>query len=143
MGDNMNKRICLMIKKYCLLELKYDFMGYGFENKKELSYHHLIIPQSLTSPCGFGKGIYEWNGTILTKNTSHAYLHLIELYDYDRYLAITSELLDELFKGYIDNENLYYINDILDSFEKEFQDVKNYKGKCIVKEEYKRRLYKK
>ncbi len=138
----MNKRTELMIKKYCLLKLKYDFMGFSFQNKKELSYHHLIIPRIYSNSLGIGKGIYEWNGSILNKNTSHAYLHLIELYDLDRYFAITSEILDEIIKGYLDPQNIIYINDILVSFEKEFANERNHKGKIIIKEEYTKRLFK-
>lgn len=139
----MNTRIGLMIKKFKLLELGYDFMGYNFDKKTALSYHHLLIPKSISSDLGYGKCVEDWNCAILVKQTSHSYLHLIELYDDERFLNITSEILDEVFKGYIDEKNLHYINDILESFEKEFQDVTNYKGKHIIKDEYRRRLYKK
>ncbi len=138
----MNTRIGLMIKKFKLLELGYDFMGYNFDKKSALSYHHLLIPNRISNDLGFGKGIEEWNGVILVKDTAHSYLHLIELYDNERFLNITSEMLDQIFKGYIDEKNLRYINNILDDFEKEFQDVTNYKGKHIIKDEYKRRMYK-
>ncbi len=139
----MNTRIGLMVKKFNLLKIGYDFMGYSFHNKKELSYHHLIVPKIISNEQGYGNGIEEWNGAILTKKTSHAYLHLIELYDYDCFLSLTSEMLDQIFKGYLDEENLYYINEILNSFEREYQNVTNCKGKPIIKEEYQRRLYKK
>lgn len=50
------------------------------------------------------------------------------------FLAITSEMLDELIKGYLDRENLLRIRDILNCFEKEYLDrcLCNYK----IKEDY-------
>mgnify|MGYP006974673929 CR=1 FL=1 len=33
----------LMIAKYKLLELKYDFMGYEFDKEKELSFEGLYV----------------------------------------------------------------------------------------------------
>ena len=34
-----------MIKMYNIKKLKYDFMGYTFNNINELSFHHLIVPK--------------------------------------------------------------------------------------------------
>ena len=33
-----------MIRLYQLKKLGFDFMGYTFNNKGQLSYHHLIVP---------------------------------------------------------------------------------------------------
>jgi len=129
----------IMIKKYALNKLKYDFMGYPYYNIDQLSFHHLIIPHCECHEFGIGEGYYEWNGAIL--KTSHNYLHLIEHYDYDRFLDITSELIDENMKGYLDFSNLKRINEILDSFEREYIDKKK-KGKNIIKNQYTRRLLK-
>ena len=84
-----------MIKEYRLMKLGYDFMGYDITNKSNLSFHHLIIPHRNCKAMGLGEGYLEWNGAILNQNTSHDYLHLIEAKDYDMFLAITSELIDE------------------------------------------------
>ena len=53
-----------MIKKYALMKLKYDFMGYTFSNSSQLSFHHLIVPRRLCKKEGLGDGFYEWNGAI-------------------------------------------------------------------------------
>lgn len=129
----------LMIKKYALMKLKYDFMGYQLQRSNQLSYHHLIIPKRYKGPMTFE------NGTILVQRTSHDYLHIIEQYDLDMFLAITSEMIDQNLKGYLDWENLKAINDILQQFEKEYCSLRNGKKKPLIREEYieKRLLMKK
>lgn len=132
----------IMIKKFALLKLKYDFMGYEFESHNELSYHHLIIPHQFSIEKGFGNGMYEWNGAILCKDTSHDYLHIVERYNYDMFCEITSEMLDEVLKGYLDMENIKAINDILTTFERENCSTLTKRGHLVIKEEYTRRLLK-
>lgn len=122
-----------MIKKFALMKLKYDFMGYQFQRSNQLSYHHLIIPRRLNGPMTFE------NGAILRQNTSHDYLHIIERIDYDMFLAITSEMIDENIKGYIDFENLKAIDDILTQFEREHCGDRTKKGRPLIKEEYTKR----
>lgn len=80
------------------------------------------------------------NGAILCGKTSHPYLHLIEYYDYERFLAITSEMIDQNIKGHLDIDNILRIYDVLESFEREYSGVRNKKGKEIIKEEYTKRL---
>lgn len=108
-----------MIIAYKLKKLGYDFMAYEFNKTQQLSFHHLIIPHRHCEKYGLGEGYLWWNGVILRQNTSHEYLHVIESKDIDRFNAITSELIDENIKGYLDQENLLAIDDILYSFEKE------------------------
>lgn len=127
----------LMIKKYALMKLKYDFMGYQFQRSNQLSYHHLIIPKREGGPYTLE------NGVILKQRTAHEYLHIIEYYDLDMFYAITSELIDENIKGYIDFENLKAIDDILRQFEREYCGKRNKKGKPVIREEYTKRLIKK
>ena len=67
------------------------------------------------------------------QNTSHNYAHLIERYDYDRFIALTSELIEQNLLGHLSKENLLYIHDILTGFERE------YSGSGIIKPEYTRR----
>ena len=129
----------LMIKKYELMKLGYDFMGYDIINKNNLSFHHLIIPHRDCRAMGLGEGYLEWNGAILNQNTSHDYLHLIEAKDYDMFLAITSELIDENVKGHLDIDNLRRIHDILKCFEREHSNDRSKKGKVLIKQEYMRR----
>lgn len=135
----------IMIKKYALNKLKYDFMGYEFQQTNQLSFHHLIVPHRLCKQQGLGEGYLEWNGAILTQSkfsNAHDYLHIIERYDLDMFNAITSEMIDENIKGYLDMENLRYIDDILRSFEREYCGQRTKKGYPLIKEEYTRRLIK-
>lgn len=124
----------LMIKQYAIMKLKYDFMGYLFQRSNQLSYHHLIIPNRNGGPMTFE------NGAILVQATSHDYLHIIERLDYDMFLAITSEMIDENLKGYLDWENIKAIDDILNQFEKEHCGDRTRKGKPLIREEYTKRL---
>ncbi len=103
-----------LIKKFKLNELNMDFMGYELKENDIFTFHHLIIPSCKNGP------YEEWNGAILCGASSHPYLHLIEAIDYDMFLAITSEMVDENMKGYLDKENLMMIRDILICFEREY-----------------------
>lgn len=131
-----------MIKKYCLKKLKYDMMGYMFKKSQELSFHHTILSHKYCKKLGLGEGYWEWNGSILVQKTSHDFLHIVENYDFDRFLAITNELIDENIKEYVDKDNLIVINDILKGFEREYCSVRNKNNNLIIKEEYTRRLIK-
>lgn len=130
----------IMIKKYALMKLKYDFMGYEFNNPNQLSFHHLIVPHRLCKSKGLGEGYIEWNGAILKQNTAHDYLHIVERYDLDMFNAITSEMIDENVKGYLDIENIKAIDDILNNFEREYCSTRTKKGYPLIKEKYTRRL---
>lgn len=120
----------LMINEFGLKKLKFDFMGYTFVKTDQLSFHHLIVPKRNGGP------MIRENGAILRQNTSHDYLHVIEHYDYDMFLAITSELIDENIQGKLSIENLIRIKDILECFEREYSSTRTRKGKLIIKEEY-------
>lgn len=129
----------LMIKKYALNKLKYDFMGYTFKDNRELSFHHLIIPKKDCKGIECS-GFLEWNGAILTQDKAHEYLHRIQCYDDDRFQAITLEMIDENTKGYLDMDNIRTINDVLESFEREYLGKTTKHGNDIIKEEYLNRL---
>ena len=120
-----------MIKLYNLKKVGCDFMGYTFKSPNVLSFHHLIIPAREG-----GKEVIQ-NGAVLNGMTSHPYLHLIESKDEEIFYRITSEMIDENFKGKIDIENLKYIRDLLLYFEKEHEDDTTKKGKRLIKWEYK------
>ena len=132
----------IMIEKYRLKKLKYDMMGYMFKRTQDLSFHHTIISHRDCKEMGLGEGYWEWNGSILVQKSSHDFLHIVENYDYDRFLAITSELIDENIKEYVDKANLIAINDILTGFEREYCGKRTKKGNLLIKEEYTRRLIK-
>lgn len=125
-----------MVRKYRMKELGIDWMGYTWTKGNELSYHHLIVPKRNCRNVGLGEGYLWWNGAILKQSTSHDYLHLIESKDYDMFLAITSEMIDENIKGHLDIENLRKIRDILECFEKEHFDDVGKKGRRLIKDEY-------
>ena len=130
----------LMIAKYKLLELKYDFMGYEFKKEKELSFHHLVIPKRLCVAQRIAEdGYLEWNGAILKMKTAHNYLHTIERYDRDMFEAITEQMIDENSKGYLDLKNILYIDDVLKCFEREYCGARTKHGDPLIKEEYTRR----
>lgn len=124
-----------MCNYWKILELGYDFAGFEIA-KKDVSYHHLIIPNRLGGPATVQ------NGAILNGSTSHPYIHVIENYDPDMFCAISSEMIDENIKGYLDMENILRIYDIMDCFEREYSGKRTKKGKEIIKEEYTRRLLK-
>jgi len=128
-----------MIKKYYLNRLKYDFMGYEFDRNEELSFHHLIVPKRKCQSMEH-KGYEEWNGALLVQDTAHEYLHKIEIYDRDMFLAITMQMIDENLKGHLDIDNIKIINDILEQFEKEYWGVQTPRGNYIIKEDYTKRL---
>ena len=95
-----------MVKEYELKKLGYDFMGYTFNNRNELSFHHLIVPKRDCKKKGLGEGYLKWNGAILNQNTSHPYLHTIERFDRELFLEITKEMVEENLRGEINIENL-------------------------------------
>lgn len=129
----------LMINEFNLKKLGFDMMGYTFKHTNELSFHHLIIPRRL---CGNQecRGYTRDNGAILKQSSSHEYLHTIELYDRDRFLAITNYLIEENLLGKIDLECLKKIRSILESFEKEYNEAVNGSGNKIIKKEFANRI---
>ena len=90
---------------------------------------YLIIPRR------HGGAYSRDNGATLF-STPHSYLHIIEAHDYDRFTAITSEMIDMNIKGYLDVNNLMFIDDILTSFEKEYMNKTTRKGKKLIKDNY-------
>ena len=131
-----------MIEYYKIMKLQIDFMGYDVSKKNTLSFHHLIVPHRECKQKGLGEGYLWWNGAILNQSTSHEYLHLIEAKDYDMFLDITSKMIDQNFKGYLDRKNLLRIRDILERFEKEHCSDRGKKGNLLIKEQYLRRVRK-
>lgn len=131
-----------MIEYYKIMKLGYDFMGYPALKKNTLSFHHAIVPRRNCKSMGLGEGYLWWNGAILNQSTSHDYLHLIESKDYDMFLAITSEMIDENVKGYLDKENLLRIRDILEQFEREHCSDRGKKGNLLIKDSYLKRVRK-
>ena len=124
----------LLINDFKIKQLNYDFMGYYLQRGDIYTFHHFLIANRENGTYAY------WNGVILCGKTSHPYLHLIESKDEERFYYITSEFLDMKNKGYLDIENLRYIDDILTSFEKEYCGKRSKKGKILIKEEYTKRV---
>ena len=131
----MNKMTQKLIKDFEIKKLGYDMMGYSKQGSDLLTFHHLIISRNECKELGIGDGYEEWNGSILY-TTPHQYLHLIEAKDYELFLAITNEILEEKVQGYIGKENLRYIDDCLSYFEREHSSDRTRKGKSLIKEQY-------
>jgi hypothetical protein len=119
-----------MIKIFKLKKLGCDFMGYEFVNPNELSFHHLVIANR------DGGLVTIDNGAILKQKTSHDYIHVIEMYDPEIFYLITSEMIDENIKGYLDIKNLRKIRDLLEYFEREYCSTRTNNGKLLIKREY-------
>lgn len=133
-GDVVRRITKFMVNEFKIRELGYDFMGYHLNNDDMHTFHHLIIPNR-------EKGPYDrWNGAILCGNTAHPYLHKIEEVDYDIFAALTSEMIDMNFKGFLDPENIRKIDDILTCFEREHCSDRAKGGKMLIKEIYTERV---
>ena len=120
---------------YKINQLGYDFMGYKLQKGDIYTFHHLIVPNRKGGPYA------KWNGAILCGLTSHPYLHTIEAKDYDMFCFLTSEMIDMNIKGYLDINNLKRINDLLNQFEREHENDRSKKGKILIKQEYKKRIF--
>ena len=125
-----------MIKIYKIKELGHDFAGYELQKGDIYTYHHNIIAKRNGGPETI------WNGAVLCGKTIHPYLHLIECKDPEIFYLITSEMIDENLKGYLDTQNLLAIDDLLTYFEREHCSDRTNKGVPIIKEQYTRRLVK-
>lgn len=126
-----------LYKDYNLETLGYDFMGYEFSTKKELSTHHVLPRHS-------GGKTKKDNLCILNRYTSHNYIHLIEDTDYKVFLEVSKYLLEEIKKGEISPDQLLRINDALEFFEFKFRDEEDRHGERLIKPEYKsKRIIKK
>lgn len=119
-----------LYKDYDLETLGYDFLGYTFESKKELSTHHILPRHS-------GGQTKKNNLCVLNRFTSHNYIHLIEDYDYKVFLQISSSLLKQVQQGKIDIEEIKRITDLLQFFEFKFRDEEDRHGDRLIKPEYK------
>lgn len=124
-----------LYKDYNLESLGYDFMGYEFQSKKDLSTHHII-------PRHTGGQTKKNNLCVLNRFTSHNYIHLIEDYDYKTFLQLSRHLMEQVKKGQIDADELLRINDLLLFFEDKFKNEQTRTGELLIKEEYKIRVYK-
>ena len=127
----------LMINDFKLKKLGYDFMGFSFKSKEQLSFHHLIASRQDCKELHIpSEGYLQGNGEILRQDTSHDYLHILEQYDPEIFYLITSELIDENIKRKLTLDSLRRIRTLLEYFEKEHCSTRTKKGNLLIKESY-------
>ncbi|MBQ3142338.1 MAG: hypothetical protein IJB82_02400 [Bacilli bacterium] len=123
---------------------KYDWMYYKVSDETPFTYHHLFIP-TRKDP----KRTIE-NGAVLCGNCklpsaggSHAYIHIIEKIDPDRFDAISLILAEVNFQGFMTTQKQFEaIDDILKGFEREYCSLKTNKKEPLIKESFvKRGIY--
>lgn len=112
----------------------YDFMGYEFNSKKELSYHHI-------QPKHYGGQTTYDNGSLLNRATSHNYIHIIETTDFKIFLEISQELRREHADG-VTKEHLQTIRELLEFFETKYEYEYTKRGVPIIKDDFIRRRIK-
>ena len=125
-----------MVKLYRLKKIGLDFMGYRIDKTSNISFHHLLIPARYGGKRTIENGAILMQGQKKNESNSHDYLHLIEKIDPEIFYFITSEMLDQNIKGYLDIENLKQIRSLLEYFEKEHINDKGNKGKLLIKQNY-------
>ena len=116
-----------------LYKLGHDFMGYEFDDKRELTYHH-IQPKSMG-----GKTTFD-NGALLIK-PSHNYIHTIESYEFKLFIELAHELKAEHLDG-ITRDHLIAIHQMLEFFERKYEHQYTKRGVPIIKEDFIRRRIK-
>lgn len=119
-----------LYKEYKLEQTGYDFMGYTFDSKKELSTHHIL-------PKNSGGKTEKKNLCVLNRFTSHNYIHLIEDYDKKVFLQISSHLLKQVSLGKIDINEIREIRELLEFFEYKYRDEEARNGERLIKPEFK------
>lgn len=107
-----------------------DWMGYSIERPQDLTYHHLVKKSD--------GGLYIFdNGALLSGETSHPYLHLIEAKDYDMFLYINNLLKNINSQRVKPTRNqLLAVRAILEQFEREHCSDRTKKGKQLIKTKY-------
>jgi len=119
-----------LYKQYDLENLGYDFLGYTFGSKKDLSTHHIIPRHS-------GGQTKKNNLCILTRDTSHNYIHLIEDVDYKTFLQISKCLMEQVKLGKVSIGEINTIFELLQEFEFKYKDLEDRNGCLLIKPEYK------
>lgn len=120
-------------KDFKMEQLGYDFLGYEFKDKKELSTHHIL-------PKHAGGKSKKNNLCILNRYTSHNYIHLIEETDFKIFLEVSKYLLEQVKLGQISTDKLLEIDEILQFFEYKYRDEESRNGDLLIKPQYKKRI---
>ena len=127
----MTKLKTKLYDNFKLQQLGVDFMGYEFETKKDLTYHHI-------QPKNYGGETTYKNGALLIR-PSHNYIHTIETFDFKLFLELSQELKKEHKQGEITQDRLVAIAQMLGYFEEKFNGSITRGGTPLIKEEFTRR----
>ena len=135
----------ILVSNLKIMKFGYDLMGYDINSEECIDFHHLLIPKKnfpLVDSNGVihRDGVEDWNGAPLNGDTSHPYLHLIERYDFNIFIDITSEMIDQKIKGRMDPKNIRLIDMRLKDFEEEWDGETSLKGEPLIKDAYRKRL---
>lgn len=107
-----------------------DWMGYELGENEIFSYHHLVPKRK-----GGKESIN--NGSILGDKSSHPYIHLIEMVDYEMFKYITNMLYNiNNQREMPSKQQLLAIRGVLEQFEREHCSDRSRKGNLIIKPEY-------
>lgn len=127
----MTKLKTKIYDNFKLQKLGVDFMGYEFEAKKELTYHHI-------QPKNYGGQTTYKNGALLIR-PSHNYIHTIEAFDFKLFLELSQELKKEHAQGEITKDRLITIAQMLSYFESKYANSYTRNGSPLIKDEFTRR----
>lgn len=127
----MTKIKTKLYDNFRLQHLGVDFMGYEFENKKDLTYHHI-------QPKNYGGDTTYKNGALLI-SASHNYIHTIEAFDFKLFLELSQELKKEHMQGEITRDRLITIAQMLAYFESKHANIYTRSGTPLIKDEFTRR----
>lgn len=107
-----------------------DWMGYDVFKIQDFTFHHLIKKSD--------GGLYTFdNGALLNGKTSHPYLHLIEVKDFDMYSYINNLLKNINTQRFKPTKNqLLAIRAVLEQFEREHCSDRTRKGAMLIKTKY-------
>lgn len=127
----MTKLKTKLYDNFRLQQIGVDFMGYEFEVKKDLTYHHI-------QPKNYGGETTYKNGALLI-HPSHNYIHTIETVDFKLFLELSQELKKEHAQGEITKDRLITIAQMLSYFESKYANSYTRNGSPLIKDEFTRR----
>ena len=127
----MTKLKTKLYDNFKLQQLGVDFMGYEFDEKKDLTYHHI-------QPKNYGGETTYKNGALLIR-TSHNYIHTIEAFDFKLFLELSQELKKEHAQGEITRDRLVTIAQMLKYFEAKYKNSYTRGGSPLIKDDFVRR----
>ena len=123
----------LIIVKYNILKVGFDFMGYRVTDQSKISIHHF------DKRCNGGKD--DLSNCCAIMREPHDYLHIIEGIDRSKYNAINEQMMIENRLGKLDIDCMRRIDEILCEFEDKHSDDCTKSGKLLILDSYKERYF--